>query len=413
MIVSIGLISYPLYLWHWPILSFIRIVSSETPSLGTRISAIVASFVLAYLTYRFIEKAVRVTSIRYVPLFLSIALASVGTIGYLTYMNIGEEHSDNRSYNATEANRQAAKVSLNTVPEMKSSVSDSASNEPNRPGFVDDEFSFLWPDNQFNVAECVKRYPFTVIDGSYCQLSSLPKPPSVAVIGDSHANAIFGTVEYLLRKKNISTVEFGKAGCPPFLGVEREKNKCPELMRKVIDYVKSNKEIRYVILAGRFTVTQKGPKLASECGVASQTREDFYKLTLIENSHVTDRNEIFAVGLDNILRELTQSGKKVILLGQVPDLNFDPKFCTKERGLKSDCTMDKASVDACQADSRSIIGSVIKHYPETLFLDLLPYFCRGEKCYVKYENHILYRDFAHIGSNGTAYLSRVMTLPID
>lgn len=54
-----GLISFPLYLWHWPLLSFARIVSSEEPSTNIRIAAVVFSCLLAWLTARFIEKPIR------------------------------------------------------------------------------------------------------------------------------------------------------------------------------------------------------------------------------------------------------------------------------------------------------------------------------------------------------------------
>lgn len=57
--VMVGLMSYPLYLWHWPILSFMRIVQSEAPSLPMRCSAVVLSFLLAWLTFRFVETPVR------------------------------------------------------------------------------------------------------------------------------------------------------------------------------------------------------------------------------------------------------------------------------------------------------------------------------------------------------------------
>lgn len=54
-----GLISFPLYLWHWPLLSFARIVESEVPSRNIRIAAVVLSILLAWLTARFIEKPIR------------------------------------------------------------------------------------------------------------------------------------------------------------------------------------------------------------------------------------------------------------------------------------------------------------------------------------------------------------------
>lgn len=54
-----GLISYPLYLWHWQILSFLRIVFNESPPRSIRVVAVLCSVILAYLTYRFIDKPMR------------------------------------------------------------------------------------------------------------------------------------------------------------------------------------------------------------------------------------------------------------------------------------------------------------------------------------------------------------------
>ncbi|MCK9395013.1 MAG: acyltransferase [Methylobacter sp.] len=59
LMVFVGLISYPLYLWHWPLLSFARIMESGKTSAIMRISIIALSFLLAWLTYRLIEKPVR------------------------------------------------------------------------------------------------------------------------------------------------------------------------------------------------------------------------------------------------------------------------------------------------------------------------------------------------------------------
>lgn len=58
-LVLIGLISYPLYLWHWSLLSFGDIVQSGSLSTGARIVIILASFVLAALTYLLVERPIR------------------------------------------------------------------------------------------------------------------------------------------------------------------------------------------------------------------------------------------------------------------------------------------------------------------------------------------------------------------
>ncbi|MBR9763058.1 MAG: acyltransferase family protein [Rhodobacteraceae bacterium] len=54
-----GLISYPLYLWHWPILSFLQIVKGEVPHRDARSAAIVLATILAWLTVRFVERPLR------------------------------------------------------------------------------------------------------------------------------------------------------------------------------------------------------------------------------------------------------------------------------------------------------------------------------------------------------------------
>jgi peptidoglycan/LPS O-acetylase OafA/YrhL len=53
--VRIGLISYPLYLWHWPLLVFFAIIKFAPLTLLERGLIVGLSFVLAWLTYRFVE----------------------------------------------------------------------------------------------------------------------------------------------------------------------------------------------------------------------------------------------------------------------------------------------------------------------------------------------------------------------
>jgi peptidoglycan/LPS O-acetylase OafA/YrhL len=57
--VRIGLISYPLYLWHWPLLSFAFIIYGEKPSYQLKAGLMVGAVVLAYLTYRLLEIPLR------------------------------------------------------------------------------------------------------------------------------------------------------------------------------------------------------------------------------------------------------------------------------------------------------------------------------------------------------------------
>jgi len=84
--VWVGLISYPLYLWHWPLLSFVTIVESKLPADGIRLALVIAALLPAWLTYRFIERPLRFggrENLRAAA--LSGVIAIVGCFGLGTY----------------------------------------------------------------------------------------------------------------------------------------------------------------------------------------------------------------------------------------------------------------------------------------------------------------------------------------
>ncbi len=93
--VWVGLISYPLYLWHWPLLAFARIFEGKTPSDGVRAGAMVAAFVLAWLTYRFVERYTRQTTRKPVMFGLLAAMVAFVLLGLLAATHqLKGRHSD-------------------------------------------------------------------------------------------------------------------------------------------------------------------------------------------------------------------------------------------------------------------------------------------------------------------------------
>jgi peptidoglycan/LPS O-acetylase OafA/YrhL len=75
--VFVGLISYPLYLWHWPLLSFARMGQDEELSRTTLIALVALAFVLAWATYQFVEKPVRFGRLPLSPLAMPALLAAI------------------------------------------------------------------------------------------------------------------------------------------------------------------------------------------------------------------------------------------------------------------------------------------------------------------------------------------------
>jgi peptidoglycan/LPS O-acetylase OafA/YrhL len=90
VLVWFGLISYPLYLWHWPLLSFEHIVENGLPPHLLRLVAVAASIALAWLTYELVEKPLRFG--RFKPAKaagLFAAMVVVGALGFQSFASGG------------------------------------------------------------------------------------------------------------------------------------------------------------------------------------------------------------------------------------------------------------------------------------------------------------------------------------
>jgi peptidoglycan/LPS O-acetylase OafA/YrhL len=83
-IVGVGLISYPLYLWHWPLLSFARILDGEAITPQAAFTAIMLSILLAWLTYSLLEKRIRSGGHGTLKVITTLC-ALIGTMGYAGY----------------------------------------------------------------------------------------------------------------------------------------------------------------------------------------------------------------------------------------------------------------------------------------------------------------------------------------
>ncbi|MBR1124545.1 acyltransferase [Bradyrhizobium lablabi] len=88
--VSIGLISYPLYLWHWPLISFSYIIRDKLPTSLMALGLVIASALLAWATYCLIERPVRFGSSRaMLTKFAAVGVAAVGVCGLVIWISGG------------------------------------------------------------------------------------------------------------------------------------------------------------------------------------------------------------------------------------------------------------------------------------------------------------------------------------
>jgi peptidoglycan/LPS O-acetylase OafA/YrhL len=176
VMVWIGLISYPLYLWHWPLLVFPRIIESETPSTEIRVIAALASLALAWLTYIIFEKRVRAGfgGARQL-IVLSGAMAFVGFFGLFIFIKNG-------------------------LPSR-----DGAQLEIINSGDVGHEVFHKYLDDNFYPCTPVAIQDESLKWGNHlrCFQSKNHGPLSLAIIGDSHAEHLFIGLAEAMSDRNI------------------------------------------------------------------------------------------------------------------------------------------------------------------------------------------------------------------
>lgn len=176
VMVWFGLISFPLYLWHWPLLSFARIVESEIPAWSVRITVVLLSIIFAWLTYRLIERPVRLGKRANLVPVLLVLMTMVGFVG----------HNIDRHDGLT----------------FRSGI--------NEINLVNAEFvGPLWKYTKNE--RCQKAYP---LEGSdkygwwFCMASSEAKP-TLLILGNSYANHFYPGVITNENLKHHSVLSIG------------------------------------------------------------------------------------------------------------------------------------------------------------------------------------------------------------
>ena len=174
--VEIGKISYPLYLWHWPILVLARIHYGRNPLGQTRLLLIALAFLLAWLTTKFIEKPIRFGPRRVRTIFvLSSVLLLTGIASFVVSMNDG--------FPERPANNQQIGFEGDT-------------------GHI--QFHKYISDNFFPCTP-VEIYESSLSWEGYvrCNQSKKNEPIDVLLLGDSHAEHLFIGLAESLKNKNV------------------------------------------------------------------------------------------------------------------------------------------------------------------------------------------------------------------
>lgn len=187
-VVFIGLISYSLYLWHWPIIVLYRYHHLAPPGMAARLAILAATFAMAVLSWRFVEMPVRRSnwSTRTLFTWSAVASASLGAAGLAGHLSDGFPGRLGRP--APQGNHRAAYNSGICFLQKKQEA------------------------GQWQAARCT----FSPAEGE--------PGPRVLLWGDSHAAHLTPGLRALQREQPFVLTEAAFAGCPPLAGYDKREN---------------------------------------------------------------------------------------------------------------------------------------------------------------------------------------------
>lgn len=211
LLVWFGLISYPLYLWHWPMLSFSHVLDINDTHI-IRIGAIILAIVLAWLTFHFLEKPVRYGQYsKGKTVALTTLMIAVGVAGYICYKN------DGFSGRFPDIINKISKYRYDFKKEYRYGT------------------CFLAPEQGYE-------------DFDLCKTTIESDKETIVLWGDSHAAHLYpGYRENFGNEYNI--IQRTASLCPPILGMEiPSRPNCKEINDHTYDLIKKQQP-KILILA--------------------------------------------------------------------------------------------------------------------------------------------------------------------
>ncbi len=368
ILVYIGKISFPLYLWHWPLLTFLRLIIPEA-GIDATLLVLAAAALLSMLTYHFIESPLRHgNTLRTIA--LAIATLIVGGLSYNIYSRDG---LDLRLRNAQEKSAERA---------------------------------IRWGDSRRTDAKCeaIYRDKFQ----GHCLIKDEKKKPDAIIIGDSHANHLYWGLAETLGKTNINLLQAASAGCVPLPGIMTDNNgllstHCPTIIDPALSFAIDSPDIKTIFLAGRWSTFVTGRELRK-----AKTNDE--EKVLISGKHYPElsRNEIFAQQMENLLEKLLTTGKRIVFVYDIHELPYKATQCVAwspnkyvTRPPQKDCFMPIEQVQKRDDEFRPVIEQTLAKFPQVIVLDPRQHLCDDTGCRGIENGQVLFRDDDHLSYNGS------------
>ncbi len=378
-VVFVGLISYSLYVWHWPIMVYGQLLHGRA-SLRLALATVALSVVVGAASWWFVERPFRRPT------------------GLL------------RTRNAVFSASGAAIAATAAVAATVLLAGGFPGRLPARAA------------QAMEAAEDVHPLSLTcrdveAIGASACRIGAQPAGPRADFLlwGDSHAGAVIGGVERAAELSGRNGFVATKLACAPLLHVERLDQgpdlHCAAFNDAVMAFLGGRDDIPVVILSARWALSAEGTR-TDEGGKDALLADVAGNLP----SGTPDRNyAIFRAGMRDTVDAILATGRRVVILGGVPEIGW-PVPETLARSLMTGKPMPAvptaADVERRNARAESLFAELAR-MPGVTFVPVTARFCDPDCIVTDPQRVPVYSDDDHLSRSGaTTYLAPLIAASV-
>lgn len=362
----IGQISFPLYLWHWPMLAFARIILGE-PSPTFALCTISISIVLSIATYLTIETFLRFERCRIAWRAPTLATTLCALILLVKYGNL--------------------------------SISNNNGGE--------DSISNMKPPAPLQYGACP---PYLLAQGrqslGYCATSHGGESPSVVIVGDSHAKHLFHGFSKLSPSETVLLV--GQHSCPPILTNEFYTTDCITKNRFILDYLKSpnGKSVHTVILSYFGWYPAETPYAFEHASPGK-----WAEVTINGSNSSQIKMPAFEHGLERFALELANAGKTVFIVEDIPEIPFITAPCLatvphreilkRFLGISPLCSVPRSAYQKRLDLIQPMLRRIAQKHQSIKIISAGRPICSETHCNILSRGALIYHDGSHLNLIGS------------
>ncbi len=373
-LVAIGLLSYSAYLWHWPLLAFYRYEHAEISQVAAW-AILGLTFVLAALSYRLVERparasvapALKVMVMQYaIPAYL-VACSALAVIYFDGFGIRWETMRD--SFVAEEYAEESAETAALQAPEnaTASAIDPRVTLQYRKPKAA----------YQFDYVCQRERASFVDLHNPNCILGGGDSHEVKTILwGDSNAGHYVGLVGAIARKAGFRFRNIEVESCPPLAGD-------PEpfvAARRLADCRASAEQVLPDVRRAEVVI------IAASWSDYSSRSERFF-------------DQFFAT-----VKELTDAGKYVLILGKAPEIKgYEWECVEKQAGVAAPGACPYLSAPELYVlEANDRLKAFAEKSRNVGFFDVTSYLCPGGVCSAfDAQGFPLYFDAAHLSLPGS------------